>query len=185
MLHKLNPDFTFEAYGLKVRLVNEEDTDFILSLRTNKELSKYLHATDNDRQKQIEWLQKYKLRESEGRDYYFIYFKNDKPIGVNRIYNIHEYYGTPGSWLCSPDNDPLDSMLTYFCAREIYYNVLQLDILIYDVRKANKQVWKMHKMLGAQQVGESDIDYYFVMNKENYQKKKESVLKMLNIKSNY
>jgi hypothetical protein len=181
MLHKIDSDFSFEAFGLNVRLVNEEDTDFILSLRTNTELSKYIHQTENDRQKQLEWFREYKKREAEGRDYYFIYFKNDKPIGVNRIYNIYEYYGTPGSWLCSPDNDPIDSMSTYFCAREIYYNVLMLDLLVYDVRKANKQVWKMHKMLGAQLIGESEIYYYFAMSKDNYMKKKDFVLKMLGI----
>jgi hypothetical protein len=56
-----------------------------------------------------------------------------------------------------------------------------LDLLVYDVRKANKQVWKMHKMLGAQLIGESEIDYYFAMSKDNYMKKKDFVLKMLGI----
>ncbi len=181
MLHKLSPDFTYEAFDLKVRLANEEDTDFILKLRTNKDLTKFIHQTEDDHLKQLEWFREYKKREMDGRDYYFIYYKGNMPIGVNRIYNIFEYYGTPGSWLCCPDNDPLDSIRTYFCAREIYFNVLQLNLLVYDVRKANKNVWKLHKMLGAQQIGESDIDFYFAMSKQNYMNNREKVLKMLNI----
>jgi len=171
-------------FGLDVRLVREEDAEFILSLRTDERLTKNIHRTENDLSKHLEWFRKYKIREQEGRDYYFIYLKNGKPIGLNRIYNIHEYYGTPGSWLCRSDNDSNVSLATYFFAREIQFQMLGLDLLVYDVRKANKKVWKMHKMLGAIQVGESDIDYYFTMNKADYYAKRDIVLKMLGLDIN-
>lgn len=182
MFHKLPSNFTIEKYGLKARLVNESDSEFILNLRTDKELSKFIHHTDEDIQKHLSWLAEYKQREKEGRDYYFIYFKDDNPVGVNRIYNIHEYYGTSGSWLCSKKYDSSTTLSTYFLLREIVFKILQLDLLIYDVRKENKKVWKFHKMLGAQIIGESEIDYYFAMNKENYYDRLNKVLLMLNIK---
>ena len=181
MLKRLPEDFHASMYGLETRLVRAEDAEFILSLRTDENLAKNIHSTENDINKHLEWFAKYKVRESEGRDYYFIYFKGGKRVGVNRIYNIHEYYGTPGSWLCCRDNDPNVSLATYFFAREIQFKMMELDLLVYDVRKANKKVWKMHKMLGAQLVGESDIDYYFVMSKENYYQKRDKVLKTLGI----
>lgn len=184
MFKPLPKDFFLSKFGLQVRLVTEEDTDFILSLRTDEELAKNIHHTDNDINKHLAWFKKYKQREAEGRDYYFIYFKNGKPIGVNRIYNIHEYYGTPGSWLCCRDNSPSDSLATYFLGREIYFQILGLDLLVYDVRKANKKVWTMHKLLGAKLIGESEIDYYFSMNKVDYYAHRDKVLKMLNININ-
>ena len=104
MTKKLPLDFSMEKYGLRVRLATEDDTEYILSLRANKELTKFIHQTDNDAQKHLEWFKNYRIREAEGRDYYFIYFKDYKPVGLNRIYNVFEYYGTIGSWLCSPDN---------------------------------------------------------------------------------
>ena len=181
MFKPISEDFEVHMFGLDVRLVRPEDTEFILSLRTDEVLTRNIHSTDNDAAKHLEWFARYKDREKEGRDYYFIYFKEGKPIGVNRIYNIYEYYGTPGSWLCCRDNEPNVSLATYFFAREIQFQYLGLDILIYDVRKANKKVWKMHKMLGAIQVGESEIDYYFTMNKENYYAKRDKVLKTLGL----
>lgn len=168
MFKPLPQDFQMEMYGLTVRLVKEEDADFILQLRTDPEKSKFIHHTDSDIAKHLEWFKKYKIRESEGRDYYFIYLKDGKPVGVNRIYNIHEYYGTPGSWICSKDNDLETTMATSILLREIAFNKLGLDLMIFDVRKGNKKVWRMHKMWGSLQIGESEIDYFFSLSKESF-----------------
>lgn len=181
MFKPLPLNFQMSRYGLTVRLVTEEDTDFILSLRTDKDLTKFIHPTEASKDKQLEWFAKYRVREAEGRDYYFIYFKDNKPIGLNRVYNIFEYYGTSGSWLCCRDNRFEDSMATYFFEHDIMFEIMGLDMLVFDVRKANKQVWKLHKSVGALQVGESDIDFYFVLTKEAYEKNKIKKLQLLGL----
>ena len=182
MIQKLRSDFKLESLGLSVRLVDESDVDYILSLRTNKHLTRFIHQTENDRDKQIEWIRSYKVREREGREYYFIYFLNDEPVGLNRIYNIFEYYGTIGSWICNPGNETEVSLATYILMFDLMFDHIKLDITIFDVRKVNKHVWKLHKMLGAQSVGESDIDYYFTLNKETYYKNRENIINLLNLK---
>ncbi len=68
---QLPSNFELEKYGLHVRLVREEDAEFILQLRTDPLLSRFLHATKNNLQKQKEWIRDYKLREAKGEDYYF------------------------------------------------------------------------------------------------------------------
>lgn len=182
MLNPLPQDFSMEKYGLKVRLATEADTDYIMSLRTDKELTKFIHQTENDVQKHLEWFRKYKQREAEARDYYFIYFKDDKPVGLNRIYNVFEYYGTIGSWLCSPDNEVEVSIATHLFLHDVIFEVMGLDFTVFDVRKGNKHVWKLHKQTGAQLVGESDIDYYFVTTKTEYLKRRDTLIDILNIK---
>lgn len=42
-----------ERYGLKYRLIEVEDAEFIVKLRTNKRLSRYIHSTSNDIAKQV------------------------------------------------------------------------------------------------------------------------------------
>ena len=177
----LPSDFHGEKYGLTYRLVNESDAEYILSLRTDTWHTRFIHSTDNDLAKQIEWIRSYKQREREGREYYFIYFLNGKPIGVNRVYNIFEYYGTIGSWICNPDNEPETSLKTNVLLYDLIFEHVKLDITLFDVRKANKHVWKLHKMFGAEQVGESEIDYYFTLFKDNYLNKRENVLSMFNL----
>ena len=183
-MQKLNSDFLHYDLGLNVRLVNENDVDYILSVRTNKHLTRFIHQTDNDREKQIEWIRSYKTREREGREYYFIYLLNGKPVGLNRIYNIFEYYGTIGSWICNSDNEAEVSLATYILMFDLMFDHIKLDITIFDVRKANKHVWKLHKMLGAQSVGESDIDYYFTLNKDTYYKNRDNIIYLFNLNNN-
>ena len=62
----LSEYFELEHYGVKVRLATEQDAPFILSLRTDKRLSRFLHKTDNDLVKQLEWMKAYKERERKG-----------------------------------------------------------------------------------------------------------------------
>ena len=178
----LPSDFNYNSLGLNVRLVNEQDVEYILFLRTNKDLARFIHHTNNDKDEQVEWIRKYKQREKDGREYYFIYSLDGKPIGVNRIYNIFEYYGTIGSWICSPDNEPETSLKTYILMFDLMFDFIKLNITIFDVRKDNKHVWKLHKMLGAQIVGESDIDYYFTLNKDTYYKNREIIINLFNLK---
>ena len=180
-MEKLPRNFEINSLGLMVRLVEEKDTDYILSLRTNKFLARFIHQTDDDKDAQIEWIKRYKKREAAGREYYFIYFLGSKPVGLNRIYNIFEYYGTIGSWICNPDNEAETSLKTYILMFDLMFDHIKLDITLFDVRKVNKHVWKLHKMLGAIQVGESDIDYYFTLNKETYYKNRENIISLFNL----
>lgn len=177
----LPSNFHGERYGLAFRLVDVGDAEYILSLRTDKRRARFIHETENDLAKQIEWIRSYKQREREGREYYFIYYLNDKPVGVNRVYNIYEYYGTIGSWICNPDNEPDTSFKTNILLYDLIFEYLKLDITLFDVRKANKHVWKVHKMFGAEQVGESEIDYYFTLFKADYFNRRKKILSLFNL----
>lgn len=171
-MKKLNSDFHLDRYGIGTRLVVESDAEFILSLRTDTYHTRFIHPTDNNLEKQIEWIRRYKDRENEGREYYFIYTKDGEPMGLSRAYNIFEYYCTSGSWLCKPKNDPKDSFATYLIMHDVMFQDLELDLAIFDVRKENKKVWRLHESFGAMRIGESDIDYYFSLFKNDYFEKK-------------
>jgi hypothetical protein len=178
---KLSPDFTLDKYGVQVRLANENDSEFILSLRTDEKLSRFLHSTDNDVEKQREWMRNYKVRESKGEDYYFIYHYQGKPFALNRIYDIRPDRATGGSWLCKPGTDVEQSMASAMILRDIMFEVLGFDLDVFDVRNGNKKVQKLHAMFGAVKVGESDLDFYYELPKEVYFEHRANVLSMLNL----
>ena len=56
-------DFLINRYGLDVRLVNGYDANFIYSLRSDKELTKYISQVNGTLEHQIDWIKKYKVRE--------------------------------------------------------------------------------------------------------------------------
>ena len=151
---KLTSDFQLIRYGVSVRLADEEDSAFILSLRTNEHLARFLHQTSPDLEEQRKWMAAYKLREQKGEDYYFIYSKEGIPFGVNRIYDIHDNIGTGGSWICQPGTDVEDSMASLLIMRDIMFENLHLAYDKFDVRKLNKKVQKVHLLLGAEREGD-------------------------------
>ena len=99
MNRALPNDFCGHKYGLKYRLVDFNDAPFIVGLRTDPKLSRFIHETSSDVSSQIDWIREYKERESRGEDYYFVFHYKDEPVGVCRIYGIHDSFFTFGSWL--------------------------------------------------------------------------------------
>ena len=78
---KLPENFELDRYGLHVRLVREEDAEFIVKLRTNERNARFIHATSPNIEHQQEWIRNYKEREINGVDYY-VYTLTD-PVTVN------------------------------------------------------------------------------------------------------
>lgn len=181
----LPPDFTVEKYGLYARFVEERDAEFIVKLRTDEMLSKYLHATGSSIDKQIEWIKNYKERERAGQDYYFIFIKEGKPVGLNRMYNMHGTTFTTGSWVFSREASYEDSIAASIMIRELAFEQLGMELEDgYDgVHVDNKKVYKFNKMIGLKESGRymSDSGEFISMQmtKEDFEKNKLKLLKYI------
>ena len=181
-MNKLPSDFELDKYGLHVRLVREEDAEFILVLRTNPVLSKYLHPVDNDIEKQRQWIRNYKVRELHGEDYYFIFFDGQKPIGLIRIYDI-DYdasKATVGSWICQQGLPMEQPILVLTICREILFENINAKEDVFDVRKLNKKVLQFHQMMGAEIKSQDEDNYYLTLSKESFVTSKKQILHIFN-----
>ena len=185
MENKLASGFRMNKYGIDVRFVEESDAEFILSLRTNPKLSRYLHHTDNDVEKQRQWIRDYKEREAKGIDYYFLYSKNETKLGVSRIYNIKEGRFTCGSWIFSPGLSYELPFLSSIVTKEIAFDILGLDFEDCNdgVHIKNTKVLKANKMMGMKETGRIlDNGETFItmsLNKNDFNKSKTKMLKLL------
>lgn len=82
--------------NLELRLVDEKDAKFILELRQNSELNRYISKTSVAIEDQIKWIKDYQERNRLEMEFYFIVYnkiKNEK-CGTIRIYNIKHEEGT-------------------------------------------------------------------------------------------
>lgn len=148
-----------------LRLVEEEDSYFILKLRQNKELNKYISSTDITVEQQKEWIKKYKIREENKEEYYFIILNKEmnQPCGTVRIYNIDKInkVATWGSFILDftrPDGaskEVIDISLN-FAFKELKLKKIEL-----DVRKANKKAIHIYEKNGFIKEKEDDINYYY------------------------
>lgn len=157
-----------KSKNINLRLVNINDAETIIKLR--KKNGKYLSKTNFNVADQVNWISKYKTREMQKKEFYFIIEnKNKIQIGTIRIYNINylKKIFTFGSFI-------VDSKLNKFryCAleaiTEIFYfafNVLKLDICYFDCRKENKNANNFYIKFGAKMVSEDDFDFFYEYNK--------------------
>ena len=178
----LQESFEFHKFDIDVRLVNEGDAQFIVDLRTNPSLSKFIHETSTDVSAQVEWIRNYKQREKAKEEYYFFFSKNQIPAGVIRITDIHPEYASMGSWLCSPNNDPETSVATLLIARDILFEVLDIEKDVFNVDRGNKHVARLHKQMGARVVAENERGYQYELTKNDYIKNRNNIYSILNLK---
>lgn len=173
-------DFKQSKYGLQMRLVEVADAEFIVSLRSDSKLSQYLHSTDNDIAKQQKWIIEYKKREALGLEYYFIFHKDERPCGVERIYNITSESFTIGSWIFKKDIDPDIPILANLLTKSLAFDLFPDKTFLFDVRKGNRKVIKYQKLFNPTKIGEDDLNLYYKLSVENYRKAEQRLLSALN-----
>ncbi|WP_459189875.1 GNAT family N-acetyltransferase [Parabacteroides sp. APC149_11_2_Y6] len=164
-------------YGLQVRLVVEEDAEFIVALRTDKRLSRFISVTDANVSNQVEWIRAYKEREKDGKEYYFIFFINGVRLGLSRIYNIKDNHFTQGSWLFSPNAPVGSSVLGNIISCEFAFELPNMEYLMTDARRDNhthKYVRSFHPEI----LGENELDIFYRISKENYTKYKHAHIRL-------
>jgi len=188
MSRLLPTNFEGDRYGLHFRLVNEDDAGFIYQLRSNETLSKYIHDIKGDVNNQREWIKKYKQREEDGTDYYFIFFKNEKPVGLNRIYSIHDKTYTSGSWVMAPGSSIDAVMAIPIIIREIAFDTLGMDFEDnFDACHVdNKKVIKFNLKFGCKIYKHfQDVKGEYVamsLTKEDFEFNKPNLLKLIGYK---
>lgn len=159
-----------EKYGLKLIPVDSTDASFIISVRTDERKSRFISPTDTDIQNQIAWIDQYKVREKEGKEYYFIGIDEaGERFATYRVYNIKSDSAEIGSWVTKPGyNKAQNSVKLDILMKEFVYEVLGFSKLTFEVRKNNKSVLKYHKMFGPMIVQETENDIFFLLNKEDF-----------------
>ena len=161
-----------QRFKITPRFVEKNDAGFILSLRTDVKLSRYLSTTVDDIKVQEEWIEKYKERERLKQEFYFIFEnENGDKFGVSRIYNLDAVSFEVGSWLFAQNSPEGVSILADLFTRNFaFQNIPFMDYCRFEVRKENKSVVSYHKRFNPELVNEDELNFYFKLSKENYLK---------------
>jgi RimJ/RimL family protein N-acetyltransferase len=157
-----------EGNRIVCREAEPEDAAFILSLRLNEKLSRYLQKIDNDLEKQAHYIINSKNKLDE---YYFIIeSKVGEAYGACRLHSITKDGCVPGSWIIKPEAPFYVAPEAYFLMSDfalIYLDILQMNI---DAIKGNKSVIRFYRKTGGEIVGEDEHKYYLRTTREDYLK---------------
>lgn len=169
-------------YGknINMRTVELVDAEFIFNMRQNQDKTKYLSKVTGTVDSQKEWIQNYKQREEEQKEFYFIIeSKDEKKLGLVRMYDFRDDSFCWGSWLIkeeAPKTTAIESALQIY---EFGFYGLGFEKSHFDVRKGNDKVVAFHERFGAKIVDEDELDYFFNFEKSDYEITKEKYKRYL------
>lgn len=152
-----------------LREVTLDDVDFILKLRCDEKKSQFLHKTENDKEKQKQYLKRY--FEIDNEWYFIAEDKNCNKLGTYRIYDIKGDSFCHGSWLMIDGATVEQTYETDYLGRNYAFEVLKFKTNHFDVRKGNRRVLRYSSMMGAKQVGETELDVLWLLTKEDFYEK--------------
>lgn len=160
---------------IDLRLVEKSDAEFILSLRLNTELNKYLSEVSSSLDSQLGWIQNYKEREANKLEYYFII--EDKHTkerwGTIRLYDFRENSFCWGSWIIRPGRPSGTADQSITLLFDFAFFDLGFSKTHFDCRKNNNKALDYYLRMGATVIAEDELNYYFEYTKEEYEKIKE------------
>jgi RimJ/RimL family protein N-acetyltransferase len=158
-------------YGknINMRTVTTKDAEFIYTMRQNQNKTKYLSTVTGTVESQKEWIKSYKQREEDKKEFYFVIeSKDEKKLGLVRMYDFKEDSFCWGSWLIkenAPQTTAIESALQIY---EFGFYELGFEKSHFDVRKGNEKVIAFHQRFGAKIVDEDELDYFFNFAKIDY-----------------
>lgn len=165
-----NTDLYLSGKSIDLKLVEERDAQFILSLRTDQNKNKFLNRVDNDLNKQVDWLKQYKTRESAGYEYYFIIIgKDQSKYGTVRLYDFIGDSFCWGSWIVKAGSPAVVAIESALLVYDFAFYELGFSKSHFDVRKENARVRAFHERMGAVKVNEDSVDCFYVYTKESYE----------------
>ena len=121
------------------------------------------------------------MREKEGKEYYFIYYYKEEPVGVNRIYNIdfEKKEAVGGSFVFKKGCLLELPVLATLIQLDIAFNLLGIDKMLGDIRRRNQKVIKFHKILQVNFIGEDELNLYYEYDRDTFNKTKVKMEAML------
>jgi len=157
-----------QSKTIHLRLIEPSDAEIVLSLRLDARYNQFLSTVAPDVEAQRQWIDRYKLDETAGTQFYFIIERNDGvPCGTIRVYDLREDSFCWGSWILNENKTRFAALESAFLIYEFGFNNLGFAKSHFDVMKGNERVISFHKKMGAVVTGEDEQNFYFEITQES------------------
>jgi hypothetical protein len=172
------PDMNF-------RFAETDDAEFIWTLRQHGYKARHLSQVGDTVASQRKWLEKYKEREKQGTEYYFVISGSDgERYGLYRIYDIDEAAGTcqSGSWIFRDDSPANLAVRAEIMMKDLMFEELGIKTLYYDTRLKNKRIYTYSLLQNAELIRRDELNYYFKLTREQFRDGRKNLLEKFQIK---
>ncbi len=177
-----SPDIArVEGVNLRLRLVEPDDAEFIHGLRTDPRYNTYLSEVTGSAEDQRHWIERYKMREGEGEELYYVIERRDTsaPCGVVRLYDIGRDSFTWGSWILHKSKPPKAALESAVLSLGVGFDALGIPLAHVDVRRANRRATAFYRRFGMTEVGVDDLNFYFNLAAEDFRASRLAVQRVI------
>ncbi|MFC1510850.1 GNAT family N-acetyltransferase [Candidatus Margulisiibacteriota bacterium] len=156
--------------NILLRTAQEEDAEFILQLRLNPKLNRFIKKTDASIEKQRIWIAQ---KRAQKDDYHLIVQGLDgQKLGVIALYGIDMEKKTFdwGRWIIAEDAPFYAAVESAVLLYDFAFNGLGLQGALFEVQRANEKVISFHKRFGAELLRSDKHFDYFSFDKSGFMK---------------
>lgn len=168
--------------GIKLRFVETDDAEFIVSIRNNEKKSRFISKTSPDVEAQKQWITNYKEREQQQMEYYFIASDDNEDFATYRVYKIDSGLPEIGSWVSKPEySNVKNSIKVDVAVKDFVLNELNFDTIQFEVRKQNTSVNSYHKLFQPELIRTDEENNFYLLKKETFNRILPDILKKFKI----
>jgi len=167
--------------SVRLRLVQPSDAEFIFDLRTDQKYNKHLSQVSGTPDDQRAWIERYKAREEKGEEFYFIIERLDGVrCGTVRVYDLQDDSFCWGSWILNKDKTRFSALESAILVYDFGFDQPGKAFSHFDVRSDNVSVIRFHERFSVSETHRDDINIYFKLNRDLYQKDRQKFIKFIN-----
>jgi len=139
-------ELSVEGCAFRLRAVRDEDASFIVDLRSDPSLNRFIHAGAQRVAEQLLWLAKYYERPG---DYYFVIERmgDQRPEGVIGLYDVRDRGGEWGRWILQTGS--LAAIESAWMIYRVGFELLDLESVYCRTVADNANVVSFHDSCGA------------------------------------
>jgi RimJ/RimL family protein N-acetyltransferase len=162
------PNLSLKDEKIQLRLVEKQDAEFILSLRLDNSRAQFLNETDASVKKQEKWIEDYKVREADKKEYYFLIEDDANQYGTIRVYKVEEDRCYWGSWITKPGSPKGFGKRALVLTLKFIFEDLKKEKAIFTVEQENLQGKKLYQELGSSIIDENGKELTFLLQKNDF-----------------
>ena len=169
-----------EGPNLVLRLIEPADAGYVHGLRTDPAYNTHLSEVRGSIEDQRRWIEAYKVREAEGKEFYYIIVRYDgRCCGTVRLYEIEGDSFTWGSWILDRNKPPKAALESAVLSFGAGFQLTGAELAKVDVRVRNTHAQAFYIRLGMTETHRTDQDIFYTYSRARFNADRDKHLAIL------
>jgi len=168
------------GYGIRLKRLTKYDIEMLRLWRNSKEVNQYMEFKGHiSIEMQKKWFASLDIK----KDFYFIIYENDYPVGLTEIKNIYDNRGNLGIFIADQDSlkIPMLSYKVIFTMIDFSFNELGLSTIEASILKSNPRAIRFNESFGfSRKAGQEEVEnQLYILNENRYSLQSEKIKKII------